>query len=446
MKRFFAETGIWVCAPEVAHLFVDNFDFQDMSQFIRGILDNEEIMGSTVHAHFIPSHELSTRCLQSWHQFNFVNSMVTQRMFYPLVPDRVLTEMEFSSHASYVHQTSRFNWDSVYLDQTQVWEQTSIGLNCKLEFSVLGSNCSIGNNVHLRRCYLDSDVVIEDNCVLEGVFIAKGAKVKRNSVLNNGFSILSSNVVLGPGAALDVKGTMFLQSLKHLDDSTECSESIKKLGSHATGFFILSKAPDIVDRIQERESSCLYQDLTDGIKLYNGDAKRVKVPGTDTLISDSDYSFSQSEDELKDELAQITVTDDHDIFVSEVQDSIERNVNENSSIDDLILEINSSKFAYNASLSDVVRCITESVVNLNNVFDAVSNDRKSWFLRAQRNMNQLKKLFLHYLADEENQKVNPRNEMISTLISKRKGKSVSSLNHFNIYVYSSTILFLYLEM
>ena len=338
-------------------------------------------------------------------QFNFVNLLVTQRMFYPLVPDRIHPEMELSQNAaSYVHQSSMFNWDSVHLEQAQIWENSSVGLNCSLEYSVVGRNCRIGNNVRLQRCYLCSDVTIEDNCVLEGAFLGKGAKVKKNSLLKNGFSILGSNVLLGPEAVLDVKGSKFLQSLKQFDNSSQCSAN-KNLGCEATGFFIMSKQPT-ESGAEMHANSCLYSELTREIRRHHdGDSKRSKAADIDSLGSDSDDSFSQSEDELGDKLAQMTVTDDHEIFVSEVQESIERNVSDSSSVEDLILEINSSKFAYNASLSDVVRCITETVVNLSNDFDPVSNDRKTWFANAQKNLKQLKKLFLHYLADEDNQKV-----------------------------------------
>ena len=34
---------ISICSPRVTELFVDNFDYQTMSDFIRGVLLNEEV-------------------------------------------------------------------------------------------------------------------------------------------------------------------------------------------------------------------------------------------------------------------------------------------------------------------------------------------------------------------------------------------------------------------
>lgn len=43
------DTHIAICSPSVLPLFSDNFDYQTKDDFVRGLLMNEEILGSTVY-------------------------------------------------------------------------------------------------------------------------------------------------------------------------------------------------------------------------------------------------------------------------------------------------------------------------------------------------------------------------------------------------------------
>jgi len=58
------------------------------------------------------------------------------------------------------------------------------------------------------------------------------------------------------------------------------------------------------------------------------------------------------------------VPDDSNIFLTEVIDSLERGFKEKSNPDYLILEINSSRYAYNMSLSEVNFLVVKALLNL----------------------------------------------------------------------------------
>lgn len=47
------DTHIAICSSSVLPLFSDNFDFQTKDDFVRGLLMNEEIMGSTVYCQIL---------------------------------------------------------------------------------------------------------------------------------------------------------------------------------------------------------------------------------------------------------------------------------------------------------------------------------------------------------------------------------------------------------
>ena len=167
-------------------------------------------------------------------------------------------------------------------------------------------------------------------------------------------------------------------------------------GPEAIGYFYEMN----IKELNERQYANLlnYEDLSKFIRLVENDDDISNVLESSGAFSDSDV------DDIADDVGQMGVLDYHEVFVSEVQDSIERNANEGlSNIEDLILEINSSKFAYNTSLTDVVQCVTETVLNLNNKPSLL--ERKEWLANAQKNVNRFKKLLVHYCNVQASQLV-----------------------------------------
>lgn len=50
LRHNLKDTHIAICSAAVLPLFTDNFDFQTMDDFIRGLLINEEILGMTIYS------------------------------------------------------------------------------------------------------------------------------------------------------------------------------------------------------------------------------------------------------------------------------------------------------------------------------------------------------------------------------------------------------------
>jgi translation initiation factor eIF-2B subunit epsilon len=65
------ESGVYICGPGVPPAFSDNFDFQTMDDFVKGILDSEEILGSSLYL-YIASREDEFVCrldsVSSWNK------------------------------------------------------------------------------------------------------------------------------------------------------------------------------------------------------------------------------------------------------------------------------------------------------------------------------------------------------------------------------------------
>ncbi len=43
------ESGVYLCSPYVLHMFTDNFDYENMTDYIRGVLVEEEVAGYTCY-------------------------------------------------------------------------------------------------------------------------------------------------------------------------------------------------------------------------------------------------------------------------------------------------------------------------------------------------------------------------------------------------------------
>ncbi len=43
------ESGIYLCSPYVLHMFTDNFDYENMADYVRGVLVEEEVAGYTCY-------------------------------------------------------------------------------------------------------------------------------------------------------------------------------------------------------------------------------------------------------------------------------------------------------------------------------------------------------------------------------------------------------------
>lgn len=73
------------------------------------------------------------------------------------------------------------------------------------------------------------------------------------------------------------------------------------------------------------------------------------------------------------------------VFYAEVVDSLQRGFEEKLSCDNLILEINSSRYAYNVTLSDVTTLTVKAVLNLSTRVNASAKSLLVYFLPLFKN-------------------------------------------------------------
>jgi translation initiation factor eIF-2B subunit epsilon len=77
-------------------LFSDNFDRMEMAHFVRGVLDDEEILGNKIFAHLLRT-EYAAR-VNSLHAYDAISKDILHRWTFPIVPDSSSREDERYNH------------------------------------------------------------------------------------------------------------------------------------------------------------------------------------------------------------------------------------------------------------------------------------------------------------------------------------------------------------
>nr|AAB17690.1 eIF-2Be [Rattus norvegicus]AAB17691.1 initiation factor-2Be [Rattus norvegicus] len=353
---------ISICSPQVAQLFTDNFDYQTRDDFVRGLLVNEEILGNQIHLH-VTSREYGSR-VSNLHMYSAVCTDVIRRWVYPLTPEVNFTD---SSTQSYTHSRHNiYRGPEVSLGHGSVLEEnvllgagTVVGSNCSITNSVIGPNCHIGDNVVLDQAYLWQGVRVAAGAQIHQSLLCDRAEVKERVILKP-HCVLTSQVVVGPDIILPEGSVISLHPPdaeededdgQFSDDSGADQEKEKvklkgynpaEVGPEGQGY--LWKAEDV----DEKEDEELRQSLW-GLMI--------------NMEEESETESERSVDpEELDSRAGSPQLDDIRVFQNEVLGTLQRGREENISCDNLVLEINSLKYAYNISLKEVMQVLSHVVL------------------------------------------------------------------------------------
>ncbi|KOC69266.1 Translation initiation factor eIF-2B subunit epsilon [Habropoda laboriosa] len=143
----FLDTHVYLCSPSVLPLFVDNFDFQTMEDFIRGVLMNEEILNSRIYWQQLNPEDYSLP-IMSWKAYHTLNRDILNRHCFPLTPNAVpcLTGFICMPRYTYKHKTATLCKGSILEKDSIVCRNSILGNNTSVTRSVIGYNCLIGYN------------------------------------------------------------------------------------------------------------------------------------------------------------------------------------------------------------------------------------------------------------------------------------------------------------
>ncbi|KAG5897934.1 hypothetical protein JTB14_014048 [Gonioctena quinquepunctata] len=311
------DTHIAICSPSLLPLFSDNFDFQTKDDLIRGLLMNEEILEGTVYINVLKGSQCGG-AVTNWRMYQALSQELKNKWMYPLCSPR---------------KRNRTMKNDVIIG-----EGTTIHESANLHRSVLGENVKVGPNVRIEDSFIFSNTKIEDGAIITHSLI--GPKC-----ILNPKSTITAGSVLGEGTVIE-KDTFIENSLVQATEPEDMGEG-DKLGPKAFRIRISDEEDD--DTIGSALSRKFSHILLDETKDTDSE---VDVEG-----------FSDSDDE---ELSytQSPPPDDTKLFYNEVIDSLTRGFDDNLQCDNLILEINSSRYAYNVTVKEVNFNVVKAILSM----------------------------------------------------------------------------------
>lgn len=286
-----------------------------MEDFIRGVLMNEEILNSRIYWQQLDSKDYSLPIV-SWNAYHTLNRDILNRHSFPLTPNAVpfLKDFIYMPRNIYKHRSATLAKGCMLEKDSILCQNSILGNDTSATRSVIGCYCVIGSNVTIKNSYILSNSKIEDNCIITNSIVFSNCLIKQNAKING--------CILCPGVIINTP----MEYIDSIVESKDNKISVKKMSEiDADNEFQFFKNSSIVE----------YDDYS-----------------TDTTSIDENSECNSP------------IPDDTNMFLSEVIDSLLRGFQDKLSCENLILEINSSRYAYNITMSEVTYNVIKAILSL----------------------------------------------------------------------------------
>lgn len=354
--------GLAICSLAVPPLFSENFDFQTISDFIRGLLMNEEILKSTVYCEILKGNQYIAK-VRNWSMYQVISQDIIRRWLYPIVPD-LLDKYSYKKNSNYLNNAT-FSKGCKLGTDVVIGGQTKLGKNVRVDRSIIGNNCSIGENVRVENSYIFDNVRIDENCIIRNSVVSHSCVIKKNSAIDDG-SVIGPCITLNADSKISRTGLVSKKLTK------------KDLPSFSDNCYVFENSDS-----EDEEVSPLITDWATKTNFVYDDA---------TSDSDSEVSVTGAAAE----------EDDINLFYNEVEDSLTRGFSDKLKCENLILEVNSSRYVYNVTVSEVNFNVVRAILNIN-LSEAGSNAKQLWQLMESK-LKYFLPLVQNYIKDSQAQR------------------------------------------
>ncbi|XP_065210089.1 translation initiation factor eIF2B subunit epsilon-like [Planococcus citri] len=344
LRNDLLQVGVAICSVAVPPLFSDNFDFQSLDDFIRGLLVSEEVMQGTVYYDTVKENEYLNK-ITNWPMYQIVSQDIIRRWTFPMVPD-ISEKYIYGKNSVYLKNVTICK-NCKLISDVVIGNKTKLKENVYVDHSVIGDDCIIGENVHIENSYIFNNVIIEKNSVIKHSVIGENCLIKENCKL-------SENCILGPGVILGQNNELSKIFLASVEGSNRKSSVSENGSNYKHSMFDNSDSED------EEPPPCLITE------------RNLQSENDDSL---SESSFGSSADDHHERVME----EDEDIFLNEVVDSLTRGFEDKLKCENLILEINSSRYAYNIAVNDVNTNLIRAMLQIES--SAVDSSNSLQFLQ-----------------------------------------------------------------
>jgi translation initiation factor eIF-2B subunit epsilon len=336
------DTFVDVCSVEVLQLFMDNFDYQNLRlDFMTGVL-GDDITENKLYAHIV-HNEYATR-VKDLRTYASVSRDVIHRWTSPVVVENPLLLQNAAYRLQrglvYRERGVKTHPSAVIGPDTVLGGGSMIGAKSIVRCSVIGRNCKIGANCHIINSFLWTGCIVEDNCVVEWGIVCSRAHLYENVTLGKG-AVVSFDVCVGPNVNIKAHTRLTRQHVKGsvlgISDGEEITRNID-LGNRGVGVQWV---------LQEEEQQN---------QLHASGRKPLQLGDSEDDEPNDPISAETEDSEIVD---ASTLATDFDVEVREIAiDGIKAN----SSIENIVLEINGRKFAHDKSFFECARAVLWSLL------------------------------------------------------------------------------------
>ena len=327
IRQDLIDCRIDICTPEVLSLWSDNFDNQALRKdFLYGVLKDYELNGKTIHTHITADHYASR--IGDLLSYDRTSTDILRRWVSPLsIENNVFTDMAYSLRRKGTYQED----DVVLARSCQIQGRTMLGKG-----TTVGAGSVVRDSIIGRRCNIGKNVTIEGGYIWDGANIGNNVKITRAVVANDAFVGDGSTIAEGALVSFGV----------HVSSGTAIAggsrrTNVKQNGYHDDEDGDLSKAPELVYKQPD------YAESADTIDLDESEEDEPSEPRSGPSSRTTSMSETTSEGES---------------FHREVVNMLFGRMQDNTSPDDMSVELMSSRFAHNATPHQVQRGVAVALM------------------------------------------------------------------------------------
>jgi len=326
-----------VCSPSVLQLMADNFDFETIDDLVKGILVNEEVQDVSMYVHTVRPTEYAARAADPV-AYAAISQDLLSRWVHPFVPDHNITGLIEDAyvcrrHNVYLHRDVTLQRGLTLDENVIIGSGSVVGENSSISRSVVGKRCRIGKMVRIVGSYLFDGIVVEDGCTVMNSILDRDVVIGSNSMLAG--ALIGANVKLPASSKVEPGKKLTVETALVAD-----------------GITVQSYDPD------NGVHQYLYTDAG-SCKLW--DTWGLPVSAADDAENESTASETESESESEAEEVQQT---EEMMLTDEMATTLERATNEDVSIDNVIVEINSIKHAYGIQIKELNGLLMKTILTL----------------------------------------------------------------------------------
>ncbi|KAJ9108321.1 hypothetical protein QFC20_003482 [Naganishia adeliensis] len=377
----YRDLGIDVCEADVPAQLTENFDWNDLRRhLVRGVLQ-ADLLGKKIAVIKVGGRDdvegkvqgvgmgkgRYVERVRDTRTYADITRDVLRRWAFPLVPDSgILSKVEYELRRGGVYVAK----EGVTLARTaQVYgpsligPKTTLASNTTIKNSTIGATCQIHSHTRVSDSFIFENVKIGKGCTLDTCIIGKGVVIEEGVVIGRG-ALLGDGVRIGKGTVVQpfarIGRTPYVKEGEESDDEDRDAErqgaDAQKLeGATSVGYIWPADDMDetLSDDEDEREHLDPYEHPDNKRLLQLGRDLDADVSDTESTCSTLSRASSSTASSMS--LASSTgipvgVSSAADFHV-EARLTLERNISENHSVSDTILELKTLMLSSNVGIS-----------------------------------------------------------------------------------------------